>query len=100
LRYRVGLGDGGIPDLAQAVRVHGNFIETVPFLLILMGLMELAHISPIYLHIYGSAAVFSRLLHAYGVTSTPLASKGRFLGTVLTMLLLTAASFTLIIKSL
>ena len=41
-KYRVGLGDGGVPELTQRIRVHGNFAEHVPFALLLIFLVDYA----------------------------------------------------------
>jgi len=41
----VSLGDGGRDDLQQAIRSHGNFAEYVPLGLILLGCLEVNHIS-------------------------------------------------------
>lgn len=38
---RVVIGDGGSDRLAQAVRLHGNFIEHAPITLIVVGFAEL-----------------------------------------------------------
>lgn len=95
-KYRVGIGDGGIPDLAQAIRVHGNFVETVPFLIIILGILELSLVQPIYLHIFGAAILLSRLLHAVGLTQSPLLSFGRKYGIQLSLLLLLIGSACLI----
>lgn len=40
-KHRVGLGTGKDVELLQAVRMHGNFAEYVPLLLILVALLEL-----------------------------------------------------------
>ena len=95
-KYRVGINDGGIPDLAQSIRVHGNFVETVPFLLIILGIMELSLIQPLYLHIFGAGIILSRLLHATGLTQSPLLSFGRKYGILLSLLLLFIGSVCLI----
>lgn len=87
-KHKVGLGDGGVPELNQAIRVHGNFTEMVPVLLILMLIMEQGLLSPLFLHIFGILLVISRLLHMMGLTSTPLTSRGRFIGTIIANLLL------------
>jgi uncharacterized membrane protein YecN with MAPEG domain len=33
-------GDGGDPEMSQAIRAHGNFAEYVPLGLILLGLVR------------------------------------------------------------
>lgn len=98
MKYKVGLGDGGIPDLVQAVRVHGNFIETVPIMLIILVLLEANGIEPLILHFYGVGIVLTRLLHAYGITCSAGHSFGRKMGILLTMFLLAVGSVSLIAK--
>lgn len=97
-KYQVGIGDGGIPDLAQAIRVHGNFVETVPLMILLLGIMEFNLVPPIFLHLYGAGIILSRLLHANGLNHTPLLSFGRKYGTILTLLLLLIGSLTTILS--
>ena len=100
LKYKVGLGDGGIGDLTQAMRVHGNFIETVPIMLIMMVLMEESLVSTWILHAFGSGIIATRLLHAYGITRSAGHSFGRKTGIMLSLLLLTVGSVILITKAL
>ncbi|MAF68605.1 MAG: hypothetical protein CMH25_04590 [Micavibrio sp.] len=88
MKHGVGLGTGNVRELEQAVRVHGNFMEMVPMLLILMFIMESANISPLYLHIFGCLIILSRILHFWGLTKSHETSAGRFLGTILALGLL------------
>lgn len=81
-KYRVGLGDGGQQELMQAIRIHGNFTETVPLILILMVLMESYHYDEWILHAFGIVLVLSRVWHWWGLRHSPATSKGRLLGTV------------------
>jgi hypothetical protein len=81
---RIGFGDGGDPELARAIRVHGNFVEHVPFALLLLGLLELAGLPAPWLWALGGALLLSRLMHAAGLSRTSGASFGRFYGTALT----------------
>lgn len=87
---RIGLGDGGDPQLARAIRVHGNFVEHVPFALLLLGLLELCGLAAAWLLIFGGALLVARLLHAVGLSRSSGASFGRFYGTALTWLVLLA----------
>ena len=80
---RVGIGDGGDKDLAKAIRVHGNAIETMPIALLLMLTYELGGGAAWLLHVCGSALLASRVLHAAGLTRTAGASAGRMLGSTL-----------------
>lgn len=87
---RIGFGDGGDPELARAIRVHGNFVEHVPFALLLLGLLELCGLPAPWLWAFGGALLVARLLHATGLSRSSGASFGRFYGTALTWLVLLA----------
>lgn len=60
----IGLGDGGNQKMLQHIRVHGNFSEYVPMILIGMAIAEIAGTSSGILWIAGAALVVSRLVHA------------------------------------
>lgn len=96
LKYKVGLGDGGISELTQAIRVHGNFTEMVPLLLILMMVMEIGDISATFLHSFGIAIVLSRIFHIIGLSQSSGTTKGRFIGTVIAITLLLIGGLTCI----
>ena len=88
----VGLGDGGNPKLALAIRVQANFVEyTFPILLLIL-VLELNGYSAKKIHALGIALLAARLLHAIGLSQSAGRSFGRFWGTALTwvVLLLTA----------
>jgi hypothetical protein len=87
---RIGFGDGGDPDLARAIRVHANFVEHVPFALLLLGLLELNGLAAPWLWAFGSALLVARLLHAAGLSKSSGASFGRLYGTALTWLAILA----------
>jgi len=85
-------GDGGNVVLLQRQRVHGNFIEYVPLGLVLLLILELNGASPLLLNGLGGSLFVARLLHAFGFSRTSGRSFGRFVGTVVTWLMLAAAS--------
>lgn len=96
-KYRVGAGDGGQRELAQAIRAHGNFVETVPFILILMLLLEgRDYGAPLWLHAAGILLVLSRVLHWYGMMKSQGTSKGRLVGTLLVLALFIGLSLWLV----
>lgn len=97
-KYRVGLGDGGVPELTQRIRVHGNFAEHVPFALLLVFLVDYSRYDPVIVHILGIMLVAGRVLHFIGITATPNASVGRFLGTALTLLIYIVCAVLLLWK--
>lgn len=90
--HRIGVGNGEVPELALAVRVHGNFIEYVPLALLLLLLLELNGTAVAWLHAFGLLLLVGRILHAVGLGQSAGVSFGRFAGTVLTWLLLAASA--------
>ncbi len=67
-------------ELAERVRVHQNFLEYVPMILILMGAIELNGGSANFLHVIGIALILSRIAHAVGLKHDNLAHPGRLVG--------------------
>lgn len=94
LRYRtrIGIGSGGNEELARRMRVHANALENLPLALLLMLVLELGQARPLVVHGLGIALLAGRILHAVGYSRTAGASPGRFLGTLLTWLVLLAAA--------
>lgn len=82
--HRVELDHGGDRELLRRIRVHANFVEYVPFTLLLMALAEsMAPPRPL-LHLAGLTLVAGRLLHAYGLSQTPQVLRYRVWGMWLT----------------
>ena len=92
LRERVSLGAGEVSDLESAIRAHGNFIEYVPFALILLMLAESAATPSWLLHIMGGSLLAGRLLHAYGIRQPGSSNNYRKYGAALTWLMIIATS--------
>jgi uncharacterized membrane protein YecN with MAPEG domain len=82
------LGDGGNPELLRRIRAHGNFSEYVPFILLMIGMLELSHFPAILLHVLGITLLVARLLHGYALSFRESFKFGRFWGAALTFLLL------------
>lgn len=61
------IGDRGDLSLLQKIRQHGNFIEWVPFVLILMVLAEAQGADRLWLHAAGILLVVGRLAHPFGL---------------------------------
>lgn len=91
-RHRVGIGDGGHPDLLRAIRVQANFVEYVPVALLLLLCVDLVGDAKWIVHALGIALLVGRVLHAYGLSRSPDWSPGRAAGTLLTLLVLTAGA--------
>lgn len=77
---RVGIGVGESKALEMAVRVHGNFVEFVPFALIMMALMEIAGANLMFLHALGGLLFVARISHAIGLTLSAGTSIYRMVG--------------------
>lgn len=64
---KVMTGDGGDPVMLGRMRAQANFIEYAPFVLILMGLIELAGGSATILWVLGAVFVVGRIAHGFGM---------------------------------
>jgi uncharacterized protein len=87
---KIGIGDGGDKLLARRVRVHANFIEYVPAALLMLALLELSGLAQHWLWAMGGSLLLARVLHAIGFSRHSGYSLGRFLGTLLTWIVLAA----------
>ncbi|MFM7028365.1 MAG: MAPEG family protein [Chakrabartia sp.] len=86
----VSIGDGGNEAVIRRMRAHSNYIESAPFVLILIGVIEYAHNSgpaPTWLWLVGGLYFLGRVAHGVGMDGGKL-GKGRALGTVITMVTL------------
>ena len=63
----VGVGDGGHQELNVASRIHGNYIESMPLMLVLMFIAEMNGIAYGPLHTVGGLFLVSRIGHAWGM---------------------------------
>ena len=64
-KYKVAKGDGDVPELRQAIRVHGNFAEYTPIMLVLMLIAEQSSASATLLHSCGAMFLVGRLAHGF-----------------------------------
>ncbi len=80
------IGDGGVDAMEQAIRVHGNFVETLPVFLIGLALCEVMVGSNLVVLGFGVVFIISRLAHAVGYSMSTGVTQGRFLGTLGTMI--------------
>src|SRR3546814_4532226 len=81
----VSIGDGGNLALATRMRAQANFVENAPFIVILIGLIEFAQGSSIWLWVVSAIFLIVRVAHALGMEGL---RHGRLAGAVVTMLLL------------
>jgi uncharacterized membrane protein YecN with MAPEG domain len=96
-KHQVGIGTGSVKALERAVRAHANFTEYVPLALLLIGLLEWSGFAAVFIHGLGAALVVARVLHALGLNRSAGVSAGRFVGTVLTWLVLLIAGLAAVV---
>ncbi len=84
---KISIGDGGNDALVRRMRAHANYTEFTPFVLILIGAIELAGKGGKWLAIAGGIYMLARVAHGIGMDSgdeNPL----RMAGIIVTMLTL------------
>jgi uncharacterized protein len=95
-RTKAGIGDKGDPELALAIRAHGNNAEYVPYALILLLLVELGAWPAWVVHALGLVLTVGRVAHGYGLSRSAGTSPGRALGMLCTwVMILVAAALSL-----
>jgi uncharacterized membrane protein YecN with MAPEG domain len=86
MRLGASLGADAFPSLLEAVRRHANFIEWVPFILMLMAIAELNGLPRTGLHAAGGITLAARLLHPLGVRHDRIPQPLRFAGAFMTIM--------------
>ena len=84
---KVSIGDGGNEALIRRMRAHANFVESAPFVLVLIAAIEATQGSANWLWYVGIVYIFGRLAHGLGMDGGTL-GKGRMVGTLITLLTL------------
>ena len=69
-KLRVGSGHGNDPQLARAIRVHGNAFEWILPMLVVLLVAELDGANRTFLHVCGVAFIAARIAHAVGMSRT------------------------------
>lgn len=87
---KIGLGDGGSENLQRQIRAHGNFMEMVPFFLVLMVIAELSGAPFWALHVLAIGMVIGRFMHAYALIKAH--GQARFYSMNITMFALFGAA--------
>jgi uncharacterized membrane protein YecN with MAPEG domain len=83
-KHKTPVGDGGIPELAQAIRAFGNASEYVPVGLAGLIVLDLAGAAPLLIHIAGFVLLVGRVVHAVGMSNNAGTSVPRAVGMTLT----------------
>lgn len=99
IKHKINLGDAGNDDMQRRVRAQGNYIEYAPAAL--LGLYVLADLGAgaALVHALGAAFLFARMSHFLGL-GVGVWPQGRFVGTLMTMLILLATGGLLVFKAL
>ena len=67
IKAKVLIGDGSNPLLVARMRAQLNYVEYTPFVLILMGLIELARGTSTWLWAAGIIYILGRIAHPFGL---------------------------------
>ena len=92
---RVVFGDGDNIKLRSAIRAHGNFIEYVPIIALMVAMLEMSGLPAMRVHLLMGALLVSRLLHPLGMYVGPRSWQFQIYrvgGIVLTWLVLVGAA--------
>ena len=81
----ISIGNGGDELLERRMRAQLNFVENTPWILFLIGLIELAEKGGLWLSVVGAVYMLGRVAHALGMDGQAY-PKGRTIGTLITML--------------
>lgn len=84
-RHKISIGSGGNDLLERRMRAQLNFVENVPLILILIGLIEAASKGGLWLAPAGAVVMLGRVLHGLGMDGGSL-GWGRMVGTMTTFL--------------
>lgn len=95
---KVGAGDGGHPELAQAIRAHANLTEHAPLALILIGSAEALGANSKLIYVLGALLLIGRLASAWGLSQSSGTTQGRQIGLALTVIAMLVASLTVLAK--
>ena len=84
-REGVLIGYGESEEVLRVVRAHGNNMEYVPLLLLLLALAELSGAPIVLVHAVGVGIVFGRVAHGMGLWRSTGRTLGRLSGALTTL---------------
>ncbi|PWV99198.1 hypothetical protein DFR52_104491 [Hoeflea marina] len=64
-RYKVSIGDGGVPHLVRILRGHANAVENMPMFFVLLTIGALMGMPLIMVQVLGAMFTIGRVLHAW-----------------------------------
>jgi uncharacterized protein len=91
-------GAVGDAALTRAIRAHANFIENAPIALIMLAALALTNTAALPIHILGATFTFARVSHALGMMQPKHPNLLRFVGNVLSWLVLLGGGFLCLLR--
>ncbi|MCH2190609.1 MAG: MAPEG family protein [Gammaproteobacteria bacterium] len=98
LGQRVSLGNGDNQDIEKAIRIHANFIEYVPLILLLFYFYEVMSLSSSLVLFLASTLFIARVCHIIGMVNPTELVLLRQVGAAVTFLVLVVISCALALK--
>tara|TARA_R110000850_G_scaffold52990_7_gene127461 strand:+ start:7800 stop:8105 length:306 start_codon:yes stop_codon:yes gene_type:complete len=92
---QISLGEGENPQLQRAIRAHGNFMEYVPFAIILLFLAEYQGLASHYCYALGAMLLIGRVFHNFGIVEKNL--KYRQIGVIATFLTMLISALVILL---
>ncbi|MXP14570.1 MAPEG family protein [Altererythrobacter confluentis] len=84
---KVSIGDGGNEKVIRRMRAHANFVESAPFVLILVAAIEMTGKGAPWLAYVAGIYMLGRVAHGIGMDGAGF-KQGRAIGTIITVLTL------------
>ena len=84
---KISVGDGGNERLIRRMRAHANFVESAPFVVLLVAVIELAGKGGAWLPYIAGMYFIARIAHGFGMDGTTF-GVGRTIGVIITLLTL------------
>lgn len=94
----VSIGEKGDQNLLLKIRQHGNFIEWVPLMLVLMMIAE-GNGAGAWVHISGAFIVIGRFAHPFGLKIDKASHPLRYVGNISSLIALLNVLICIIITS-
>ncbi len=94
----ISVGDEDNEALIRRMRAQANFVESTPFVLILIAVIEIAGKGDPWLAYVAGLYIVARVAHAFGMDGGTL-SKGRMIGTIISMLTLIGLALVAVLVS-
>jgi uncharacterized membrane protein YecN with MAPEG domain len=98
---KVLFGDGGNIKLRSAIRAHGNFVEYVPIIVLMVAMLEMSDMPAMRVHLLMGALLVARLLHPLGMYVGPRTLRFQICrvgGILLTLLVMFCAAVLLLLR--